>query len=121
MIINLSLSGPHSHLMNSVVDQLVAAGVPVIVSAGNHNTDSCRYSPASATGAITVGATDHTDAKAAFSNYGTCVDLYAPGSKIQSAWLGESTEESATLSGTSMAAGFVTGGTCGVARCQQRY
>src|SRR5690606_37089885 len=78
------------------------------LAAGNESTNACTRSPARTAEALTVGATDSTDARASFSNYGTCVDLFAPGVHITSSWL---TDDAATntLSGTSMAAPHVAG------------
>jgi len=90
------------------IDQLTNNGVTVVVAAGNENDDACRYSPAHVPSAITVGATDSRDSRASYSNYGSCVDLYAPGSSVTS--LGHrSDSQTATLSGTSMACPHVSG------------
>jgi subtilisin family serine protease len=78
------------------------------VSAGNNNKDACRYSPARVPEAITVGATTNTDTRASYSNYGACLDIFAPGSSITSAWY-TSTTATNTISGTSMASPHVTG------------
>ena len=97
---------------NSSLDAAVAAlvndGVTVSVAAGNDTTDACTTSPARTTAALTVAASDHTDARASFSNFGTCVDVFAPGSSILSDWYTTSTATN-TLSGTSMAAPHVAG------------
>jgi subtilisin family serine protease len=87
---------------------LVAAGVTVVVAAGNSSANACNYSPARAASAITVGSTTDTDALSGFSNFGTCVDIFAPGSNITSAWY-TSTTATATISGTSMASPHVAG------------
>ena len=86
----------------------VSKGVTMVVAAGNSNANACNYSPARAPSAITVGATTSADARASYSNYGTCLDLFAPGSGITSAW---HTSDSATntISGTSMASPHVAG------------
>jgi len=90
------------------IDQLTSNGVTVVVAAGNENDDACGYSPAHVPAAITVGATDSRDSRASYSNYGRCVDLYAPGSSVTS--LGHrSDSQTATLSGTSMACPHVSG------------
>jgi CSLREA domain-containing protein len=94
--------------LDAAVAQSVADGVTYVVSAGNDQANACNQSPAREASAITVGATDVNDARAAFSNFGSCVDIFAPGVAIESAWL---TNDAAvnTLSGTSMAAPHVAG------------
>jgi subtilisin family serine protease len=82
--------------------------VTFAVAAGNSTFDACFYSPSSAPAALTVGATTSADALASYSNYGTCVDLFAPGSSITSAWIVSNTA-TATISGTSMASPHVAG------------
>ena len=101
-VFNMSLGGGKSTSLNTAVNNAVAAGVTVVVAAGNSNADACNYSPASAVNAITVGATTSGEATASYSNYGSCVDLWAPGSSIKSAWIGSNTATN-TISGTSMA------------------
>merc|ERR1712204_14565 len=86
----------------AAVDAAVEAGVIVIVSAGNSNSRACRYSPAYVPNAITVGSTTSDDARSSFSNYGECVNIWAPGSDILSAGI-TSDDASDTMSGTSMA------------------
>lgn len=107
-VANMSLGGGLSSTLNLAVANLAATGVAVTVSAGNYATDACHYSPASAPEAITVGATDNLDAQANYSNYGDCLDLYAPGSAITSSWIGSDTTYR-TANGTSMAAPHVAG------------
>lgn len=107
-VINLSLGGGYSGAVNSAVASAVASGVTVAVAAGNSNADACGTSPASAATALTVGATDRGDGRASFSNYGSCLDLWAPGVNILSAWY-SSNSATSTLSGTSMAAPHVAG------------
>ena len=107
-VANLSLGGPANANLDSAVQGLVDDGVTVVVAAGNANVDACTASPARAGAALTVGATDRSDARASFSNYGTCVDLFAPGVGIDSDWY-TSTTATASLSGTSMAAPHVAG------------
>lgn len=107
-VANMSLGGGASDTVDTAVRNLIAKGVTVVVAAGNSNTDACLSSPARVTDAITVGASDSNDVKASYSNYGTCVDIYAPGTDIKSAWIG-STTASNTISGTSMATPHVTG------------
>jgi hypothetical protein len=108
-VMNLSLGGAFSASVNSAVDRAFADGITVVVAAGNANVDACSTSPASATtSALTVGATTITDARASFSNFGRCLDLFAPGVSITSAWY-SSNSATNSLSGTSMAAPHVAG------------
>ena len=108
-VMNLSLGGARSPSVNSAVDRAFADGITVVVAAGNTNVDACTLSPASATtSALTVGATTITDARASFSNFGQCLDLFAPGASIKSAWYSSDTATN-TLSGTSMASPHVAG------------
>lgn len=107
-VANMSLGGGASKSVNSAVAGAVGKGVTMVVAAGNSNADACNYSPAAEPSAVTVAATDSNDARASYSNYGTCVDMFAPGSGITSAW-NTSATASATLSGTSMAAPHVSG------------
>jgi subtilisin family serine protease len=85
-VANLSLGGPANANLDAAVQGLVNDGVNVVVAAGNDNVDACTASPARAAAALTVGATDRNDLRASFSNYGTCVDLFAPGVGIDSDW-----------------------------------
>jgi subtilisin family serine protease len=105
-VANMSLGGGYSATINTAVTNLSNAGVFVAVAAGNDNANACNYSPASAPVVTTVGATTKTTARATYSNYGSCVDLYAPGSSITSTWSNGSTN---TISGTSMASPHVAG------------
>ncbi|KAJ7609258.1 peptidase S8/S53 domain-containing protein [Roridomyces roridus] len=107
-VANMSFGGGYSKIQNEAVDKLVAAGVHVSVAAGNDKKPASESSPASAKNAITVGATDKSDAMCKFSNYGSAVDVLAPGYKILSCGIA-STSATATKSGTSMAAPFVAG------------
>jgi subtilisin family serine protease len=107
-VANLSLGGGVSQAMDDAVTRLVASGVVTVVAAGNDSADACTKSPARAPTAITVGATTATDARAGFSNFGRCVDLFAPGQAIKSA--GNTTPDSTNvLDGTSMASPHVAG------------
>lgn len=107
-VANLSLGGGKSSSVNAAVAAAVGKGVTMVVAAGNANADACNYSPASEPSALTVGATTSGDARASYSNFGSCLDLFAPGSSITSAWhTGQSAEQ--TISGTSMAAPHVAG------------
>merc|ERR1712151_1263625 len=93
--------------MRTAVDAAVSAGVVVVVAAGNSNADACGFSPAFVPNAVTVGSTTSTDARSSFSCYGSCLDIYAPGSKITSA--DHNSQGNKTLSGTSMACPHVAG------------
>jgi subtilisin family serine protease len=107
-VANMSLGGGLSSALNQAVAGAVSKGVTMVVAAGNEQTDACTKSPASEPSAITVGATDRTDARSSFSNYGTCVDIFAPGSSITSSSYTSSTS-TAIYSGTSMASPHVAG------------
>ena len=105
-VANMSLGGGLSTALNDATTNLWNSGVFVAVAAGNDNADACQASPASATGAFTTAASEKTDAKASYSNWGTCVEAYAPGSAIVSDYLLGTTM---SLSGTSMASPHVAG------------
>ena len=107
-VINMSLGGPASSSLDIAVNNLINRKISVVVAAGNSNADACNYSPARVPNAITVGATASNDSRANYSNYGSCLDLFAPGSSITSAWVG-STSAANTISGTSMASPHVAG------------
>ena len=94
-VANMSLGGSKSTAVNQAAASMVNAGVFLAVAAGNENTDASTSSPASESSVCTVGATDSSDARASYSNYGSIVDIFAPGSNIKSAWIGSS---SATVS-----------------------
>ncbi|PTL78128.1 S8 family peptidase [Vitiosangium sp. GDMCC 1.1324] len=107
-VANMSLGGGKSQALDDAVTKAIASGVTFAVAAGNDNLDACSYSPARTPNAITVGATDGGDQRASFSNWGRCVDVFAPGQQITSAWI---TDDNAThtISGTSMATPHVVG------------
>lgn len=107
-VANMSLGGGGNTSIDAAVTNLHNAGVTVVVAAGNNNANACSYSPARAPLAITVGSTDSTDTRSWFSNWGTCLDLFAPGSSITSAWIGSNTATN-TIDGTSMASPHVAG------------
>ncbi|KAL1922301.1 uncharacterized protein VTP21DRAFT_9840 [Calcarisporiella thermophila] len=107
-VANMSLGGGSSRALDSAVNSAVDAGVFFAVAAGNDNSDACRYSPAAAEKAITVAASTIEDERAWFSNYGKCVDVFAPGKDITSAWIGSRVATN-TISGTSMASPHVAG------------
>ncbi len=105
-VANMSLGGGYSSSMNTAANNMANSGVFLAVAAGNSSANACNYSPSSAAAAFTVAASTSTDARASYSNYGSCVDAYAPGSSIKSDWLNGGTN---TISGTSMATPHVTG------------
>jgi cerevisin len=106
-VISLSLGGAQNTAVNDAINAVTPRSVPV-VAAGNENTDACTRSPASATRAITVAASDKDDTKASFSNYGSCVNIWSPGVSIHSGWYTSDTAYN-TISGTSMATPLVAG------------
>lgn len=102
MVVNLSLgSGGPSPSLDAAVDSTVAAGLVVIVAAGNESQNACFAALAAAKNAITVASTDRQDNRSTFSNFGSCVDIFAPGTLITSAWATSNTAAN-TVSGTSM-------------------
>ncbi len=107
-VANMSLGGGASSALDTAVNNLHNANVTIAVAAGNSNANACNSSPARAANAITVGSTTTSDARSSFSNFGTCLDIFAPGSGILSAWVTSNTA-TATLSGTSMASPHVAG------------
>ena len=107
-VVNMSLGGAASSSLDSAVENLYNNGYVMVVAAGNSNTDACTSSPARTSNAITVAATDNTDTRASYSNYGSCVDIFAPGSQINSSWIGSNTATK-VLNGTSMATPHVAG------------
>lgn len=107
-VANMSLGGPADSATDAAIARMTNAGVTVVVAAGNENQNACNVSPARASSAITVAASTSSDARASFSNFGSCVDIFAPGQGITSAWIGSSTATN-TISGTSMASPHVAG------------
>ncbi|WP_194976670.1 S8 family peptidase [Aquiflexum lacus] len=112
-VANMSLGGGASTAVNDAVERMFNAGVPVIVAAGNgdrrgREQPACNFSPAGAARAYTVGATTTSDSKTSWSNYGDCVDIFAPGASITAAWYTSNTATN-TISGTSMASPHVAG------------
>ncbi|GGB58471.1 S8 family peptidase [Deinococcus soli (ex Cha et al. 2016)] len=107
-VANMSLGGGASQAVDDAVNSAASKNLIMAVAAGNENQNACNVSPARAASAITVGSTTNTDARSSFSNYGSCVDLFAPGSNITSTWIGSTTATN-TISGTSMATPHVAG------------
>ncbi len=107
-VANMSLGGSATQALDDAVTASINAGVFYAVAAGNYNASACSLSPARTPAALTIGATDSNDTRSGFSNYGSCVDLFAPGSNITSAWIG-SDISTYTASGTSMATPHVAG------------
>ena len=107
-VANMSLGGGASTSLDNAVQNSINAGVTYAVAAGNENQNACNVSPARAANAITVGSTTSTDVRSSFSNFGTCVDIFAPGSSILSSWHTSDTATN-TISGTSMASPHVAG------------
>ncbi|WP_175412542.1 S8 family peptidase [Streptomyces sp. TRM64462] len=112
-VANMSLGGGANSTLDAAVQNSITSGVTYAVAAGNGNQggraqDACKYSPARVPEALTVGATDKTDTKASWSNYGTCLDIFAPGVGITSAW-STGDDATTTISGTSMASPHVAG------------
>jgi len=107
-VANLSLGGGNTPSVVAAVEAAIAAGVSFAIAAGNSNADACNFSPANAPNCISIGATNSRDARAYFSNWGTCVRIFAPGDTITAPWIGNPTAIN-TISGTSMAAPHVAG------------
>lgn len=105
-VVNMSLGGPVSAVVNNAVKELTKNGIHVIVAAGNSNEDACKSSPSSERSAMSVGATTKNNQIASFSNWGTCVDILSPGTEIKSTVPNQGT---AILQGTSMASPLVAG------------
>jgi len=105
--ISAATAGSSASLETAITNS-IASGVVYTIAAGNSATDACGYTPARTPNAITVGASDETDLRALYSNYGACVDMFAPGNRIVSTWASSDTA-TANLSGSSMAAPMVAG------------
>jgi len=108
-VASMSLGGGKTATIDLAAFRLKMAGYAISVAAGNSDADACDFSPAGSPDVISVGATDITDTRASFSNFGTCVDLFAPGVSITSTWHRPGTAATNTISGTSMACPHVTG------------
>ncbi|KAF8976622.1 hypothetical protein BGZ46_008115 [Entomortierella lignicola] len=113
-VVNLSLGAGFSKVLNLAVDNLVQSGMFIVAAAGNGNErnigqNACNYSPASCATAFTVGSTNINDQISSFSNYGQCVNIYAPGERVRSTWIGPTNREIYTDSGTSFSAPSVSG------------
>jgi len=107
-VANMSLGGWADTSVDTAAANLTASGVTLVVAAGNANGAACNFSPARAPSAITVGSIRNDDGRSSFSNYGSCLDIFAPGSSITSAWYSSATATN-TISGTSMASPHVAG------------
>ncbi len=107
-VANMSLGGGNSSALDEAVKGAINAGVTFVVAAGNDNTDACSGSPNRVAEAVTVGSTTSSDSRSSFSNKGSCVDIFAPGSAITSAWY-QGDNDTNTISGTSMASPHVAG------------
>jgi len=107
-VASMSLGGGVSTALDQAVQSSIAAGVVYAIAAGNDNGNACNSSPARVATAVTVGATASTDVRSTFSNFGTCVSIFAPGTSITSDWIGSNTATN-TISGTSMATPHVAG------------
>ncbi|KAG4434068.1 Subtilisin-like protease 2 [Cadophora sp. M221] len=107
-VMSMSLGGAASSSLNTAIRNTIAKGVTVVVAAGNNNANAANYSPASEPLAITVGAIDINDNRASFSNFGSVVDIFAPGVNVLSSWIGSNSATN-TISGTSMACPHVAG------------
>ncbi|MDG4765370.1 S8 family peptidase [Solwaraspora sp. WMMD406] len=107
-VANMSLGGGASSTLDSAVASSISSGVTYALAAGNSSANACNTSPARVAAGLTVGATTSTDARASYSNYGTCLDIFAPGSSITAPWYNSNTA-TRTISGTSMAAPHVAG------------
>ena len=108
-VANMSLGGGKSTAVNDATQRMITDGVATVVAAGNESKDACTVSPASTPDAMTIGATNKLDERPYWSNVGSCVDWFAPGAGITSAWIGSGATETNTISGTSMASPHTAG------------
>jgi subtilisin family serine protease len=107
-VANMSLGGSISSALDTAVTKSINDGITYAIAAGNSSANACNFSPARVAGAITVGSTTSNDERSSFSNFGTCLDIFAPGSSITSSW-SSSDNATLTISGTSMATPHVAG------------
>lgn len=107
-VANMSLGGGISSSLDTAVNNSINSGITYVIAAGNSSRNACNFSPARVSAALTIGATDKTDTRPTWSNYGKCLDLFSPGVGIISAWIGSDTATN-TISGTSMATPHVAG------------
>ena len=107
-VANMSLGGGNSDALDQAVRGAIDEGVSFVVAAGNDDADACSGSPNRVAEAVTVGSTTRNDERSSFSNHGSCLDLFAPGSNITAAWY-QSDDDTNTISGTSMASPHVAG------------
>lgn len=116
-VANLSLGGGTSEALDKAVRGAIESGVTMVIAAGNDNADACNTSPARVPSAVTVGSSAQDDKRSSFSNWGSCLDVFAPGSDIAGAGIRSNTEVK-TLSGTSMASPHVAGAAALVLQAQ---
>jgi subtilisin family serine protease len=107
-VANMSLGGPVDSVLDAAVNRSIASGITYVLASGNESANACSSSPARVPNAITVNNSTRTDARAGSSNFGSCTDIFAPGTDIQSAWFNSDTATN-TISGTSMASPHVAG------------